>query len=238
MPKPTIVFIPGIWEGPTVFTGVSNTVSSLGFQTQAVSLPSTGSRSPGNPSMKDDEAAIRAVVKKLVEEEEKEVLMVMHSAGGFLGSAAIEGLGRKEGRKGGVVKLVFLCAGIAEVGHFHAALPFMDLETGKEAGEMHCVRPRELLFNDLSPEDTEKWLSLLKPQPLSGWGATTDYAGWKEIPSVYLICENDQVLPEAYQAKMSAMVGSKVERCKSGHMVTLSMPDKVVDVIRDAAEEV
>lgn len=77
--------------------------------------------------MRDDEAAIHSVVKKLIEEE-TDVVMVLHSAGGFLGSAAIEGLGRKEGRKGGVVKLVFLCAGIAKVGHEHKPLPFMDLE--------------------------------------------------------------------------------------------------------------
>lgn len=66
---------------------------------------------------------------------------------------------------------------------------------------------------------------------------TTDYAGWTEIPSVYLICENDQILPEAYQTQMTEMVGSKVERCKSGHMVMLSMPEKVVEVIKSAVEE-
>ncbi len=81
--------------------------------------------------MKDDENAIRAVTQKLVEEEEKEVVLVMHSAGGFLGSAAIEGLSRQERegkgkRRGGVTKLIFLCAGIAPVGHVHGDLPFMD----------------------------------------------------------------------------------------------------------------
>lgn len=82
--------------------------------------------------MRDDEAAIRSVLQKLIVEEEKDVVMVMHSAGGFLGSAATEGLDRKkrekEGKKGGVVRFVFLCAGIAEKGQFHADRPFMDLE--------------------------------------------------------------------------------------------------------------
>lgn len=82
--------------------------------------------------MRDDETAIRSALKKLVEEEEKEVVMVMHSAGGFLGSAAVEGLGRKErvakGLRGGVGKLVFLAAGVADVGFEHVDLPFMDME--------------------------------------------------------------------------------------------------------------
>lgn len=132
MAKPTILFVPGLWEGPTVFSQVITSLSSLGYPTQTAPLLSTGTRSPGNPSMKDDETFIRSVVQKLVEDEEKEIVMVMHSAGGFLGSGAIEGLGLKkraeEGKKGGVRKLVFLCAGIAPVGHTHVDLPFMDFE--------------------------------------------------------------------------------------------------------------
>lgn len=58
--------------------------------------------------------------------------MVMHSAGGFLGYAAVEGLGKEErvriGERGGVRKMVFLAAGIADVGHKHVDMPFMDLE--------------------------------------------------------------------------------------------------------------
>ena len=33
------------------------------------------------------------------------------------------------------------------------------------------------------------------------------------------------------------MAGSEIERCESGHMVMLSMPDTVVEVIRKAAGE-
>ncbi|KAF8864375.1 hypothetical protein BDZ45DRAFT_571653, partial [Acephala macrosclerotiorum] len=237
---PTILFIPGLWEGPTVFSTVTSLLSSPPHSYPVLTAPliSTGTRSPNNPTMKDDEASIRSVVQKLVEEEEKEVVLVMHSAGGFLGCGAIEALELKkraeEGKKGGVRKLVFLCAGIAPVGHTHVDLPFMDIETAKEAGEMHCVKPRQLLFNDLSPTEIEKWLPLLRSQPLSGWNGTTTYTGWTETPSVYLICESDQILPEEYQIQATMMTESKVERCKSGHMVMLSMPERVVEVVVSA----
>jgi pimeloyl-ACP methyl ester carboxylesterase len=132
MGKPTILFVPGLWEGPSVFTTVIHSLHTLSYPTQTISLPSTGSNSPGNPTMRDDEATVRSVLQKLIVEEEKDVMMVMHSAGGFLGSAATEGLDRKkrekEGKRGGVVRCVFLCAGVAEVGYFHADMPFMDLE--------------------------------------------------------------------------------------------------------------
>ncbi len=82
--------------------------------------------------MRDDELAIRSAVQKLVEEEEKTVVLVAHSAGGFLGAGAIEGLGLKDrvgrGKRGGVERIVFLCAGLAPEGYVHERLPFMDFD--------------------------------------------------------------------------------------------------------------
>jgi len=128
--KPTIVFVPGIWEGPTVFTSLSTTLQALGYPTETATLPSTGTSSPGNPTMRDDEQAIRYIVKRLVIDEEKTVILVCHSAGGFLASGAIEGLSaknlEKKGGKGGVAKFVFLTAGLAAEGYVHGKMPFMD----------------------------------------------------------------------------------------------------------------
>lgn len=80
--------------------------------------------------MRDDEQAIRYIVKRLVIDEEKTVILVCHSAGGFLGSGAIEGLSaknlKKKGAKGGVAKIVFLAAGLAAEGYVHGKMPFMD----------------------------------------------------------------------------------------------------------------
>lgn len=103
---------------------------------------------------------------------------------------------------------------------------------------MYCKAPRELLFNDLTPSEADKWTSVLQPQPSSGWNKTIEYAGWTEIPSVYLITGNDQILPVQLQEQLAALAGSKVERCGSGHMVMLSMPEKVVEVIKGAVEEI
>jgi pimeloyl-ACP methyl ester carboxylesterase len=84
--------------------------------------------------MSSDISAIRLVAQKLIEEEQKDVILVCHSAGGFLGSEAIEGLdakGRSErGAIGGVRKIVFLAGGIAPAGQEHVYLPFCDLSKG------------------------------------------------------------------------------------------------------------
>jgi hypothetical protein len=101
---------------------------------------------------------------------------------------------------------------------------------------MHCLSPESTLFSDLNEAETQKWMKELKCQPSEGWDGTTTYCGWRDIPSVYLICEGDKVLPEAVQVQVSEMAGCDVVRCKAGHMVMLSMPEEVVDVIKKAAE--
>lgn len=238
MQKPNILFVPGLWEGPNVFTHISALLQAQGYLTQTATLPSTGTTSPGNPSMADDEAAIHTVVKKLVEEEGKSVVLVCHSAGGFLGSAAISGLSSKarnsKGETGGIGKIVFLTAGLGPEGHVHAPLPFMDFSRGN--GEMHPISPAETMFHDLEEGEKEKWMKGMKCQPSEGWDGTTTYCGWREVESVYLVCEGDRILPVKVQEMMAEMAGSRIVRCASGHMVMLAMPEKVVEVVIEAAE--
>lgn len=124
---PKIIFVPGFWEGPTPFEPVSEGLQKHGFETEIVSVPSTGTTSPGNPSMKDDIAAIRTVVEKAVDAD-KNVVLVLHSGGGFLGSNAIEHLDIKArseaGKSGGVSKIVFLAGAVFPPGYTHGPLPF------------------------------------------------------------------------------------------------------------------
>jgi hypothetical protein len=101
---------------------------------------------------------------------------------------------------------------------------------------MHCVSPESTLFSDLSHEESQKWMKELKCQPSEGWDGTTMYCGWRDVSSVYLICEGDKCVPEPVQAQFAELGGSEVVRCKAGHMVMLSMPEKVIEVIVSAAE--
>ncbi|KAI4117273.1 MAG: hypothetical protein LQ338_007580 [Usnochroma carphineum] len=223
MSLPHILLIPGFWEGPSVFDPVLSSLHAHGYSAQTVPLPSTGRASPGNPSMKDDVAAIRSVIAPLVEEQGKQVVLVLHSAGGFLGSMAIEGLSCTErgarGEQGGVQKIVFLSGAIWPEGFQHGPLPFFDYQ----GNEMYCHTPKDLLFNDLSPSDASHWVSRLACQPSSGWDDVVDFVGWKNVPSVYLHCEQDALLKPEMQMQMAEMAGSK--------------PEKVVEVVRRAAGE-
>ena len=102
---------------------------------------------------------------------------------------------------------------------------------------MFCINPEKLLFNDLSPNDTPVWVEKLSCQPSSGWDDVVDYIGWKKVPSVYLVAENDALLNKDLQLQMAEMAGSKVERCSAGHCVMIGQPEKCLEIVRKAAEE-
>lgn len=130
---PTILFVPGFWEGPTVYNTVASLLNTEGFKTETAILPSTGTTSPGNPGMKDDIAAIRRHLSNLVVSRGEDVVLVLHSAGGFLGSEAMSGLSKKKrvsegqtqtGPGGGVVGIVFLSGAVFPEGFEHQPLPF------------------------------------------------------------------------------------------------------------------
>ena len=57
------------------------------------------------------------------------------------------------------------------------------------------------------------------------------------MPSVYLVCENDQCLPAPVQLQMAEIAGSKIEKCKAGHMPMISIPEGVAEVIIQAARQ-
>ncbi|PWY83358.1 alpha/beta-hydrolase [Aspergillus heteromorphus CBS 117.55] len=228
---PTIFFVPGFWEGPSVFEHVASLLRADGFTTEITTLPSTGTVSPGNPSMADDVAAIREHLTKVVERGE-EVILVLHSGGGILGSEAMKGLDKTaRGGNGGVVKIVFLVGAVFPEGHEHQPLPFAVVE----GGACYCAQPEVLLLDDLAEADKGKWLAALKPQPAEGWDGKVNYTGWKDVPSVYLICEGDKLLPVPLQEQLAGLAGSEIERCSAGHMPQLSQPDRVVEVIKAAA---
>ncbi|KAL8794428.1 MAG: hypothetical protein Q9195_003015 [Heterodermia aff. obscurata] len=140
--NPNLLMVPGFWVGTEPFENVSSLLAERGFSTVFAPLASTGTTSPGNPSMHDDIAAIRLSVEALVTAE-KDVVMVLHSAGGFLGSTAIEGFIAKqraqEGFKGGVVGIVFLAGAIYPEGHEHQVPPSAGLHVSEPPMTMFSV---------------------------------------------------------------------------------------------------
>jgi pimeloyl-ACP methyl ester carboxylesterase len=96
---------------------------------------------------------------------------------------------------------------------------------------LNCHNARENLYHELPEPEKDGWMEKLKPQPAADWDRVLNYCGWMEVPSVYLVCEADRLLPAELQLQLAGIAGSEILRCKSGHMVQLSMPEKVVEVV-------
>ena len=114
--KPVIVLVPGAWHSPIHFTPLTERLEAAGYTVKSIDLPSVtwSTRSVLPPeSFDDDVQAIRAVVEEAVAHGE-DVLVLGHSYGSMPKMTAVKGLDRKsreqQGKKGGVVSLVFCCS--------------------------------------------------------------------------------------------------------------------------------
>jgi len=97
----------------------------------------------------------------------------------------------------------------------------------------------ELFYNDVDPETAKVMVEGLKSQSYGAFLSKVTYTAWRDIPSTYLICENDKCLPVELQEAMMKTPGAlfEEERCRAGHSPFLSMPRFTADVIRRAAGE-
>lgn len=118
MSKPTIIFAPGAWYPPTVFDAITKELDEHGYSCHTIAFPSI-QQATTVQDLQPDIAAVRLVVEQEVDAG-REVIIVSHSWSGLPVNSALDGLDRtdreKAGKKGGVVKLVFISAFIPQVG--------------------------------------------------------------------------------------------------------------------------
>ena len=113
MSKAIFVLVPGAWHGPEIYSPVMDKLNEYGYSTIALALPSNGA-DPPHQTFDEDVKAIRNTLTRLVDTENKEVVLVLHSYAGVPGAEATKDLGKEErhakGLEGGVARLVFISA--------------------------------------------------------------------------------------------------------------------------------
>lgn len=96
----------------------------------------------------------------------------------------------------------------------------------------------DILYNRCDPKDAEEALDNLGSFPSGPLAVPATYAAHRELPSTYIVCENDNALVLPVQERIIAQGGPfYVERCQEGHSPFLSNVDFVVSAIRKAAGE-
>ena len=122
--KPTILIIQDRFQTPAIYKHLADQLVSLGYPTVHPLLPTcSDAQHPKFPSLTllDDATAVQAELVRLVEHEQKTIMVVMHGYGGMVGSEAIlETMSyskrREHGHSGGVIHLFFVCASLVGPG--------------------------------------------------------------------------------------------------------------------------
>lgn len=256
MQNPTLVFAPGAWYPRTAFTPLIDTLAQ-DYTCHTISFPSI-QQATNVHDLSLDVAAVRDLVEPLVAAG-KNIVLVVHSWAGLPVNSALEGLSAAErardGKTGGVVKICFIAAFVPVVGESVLDAVAGDvpewwivdvslsnlcgvderLTMQDESKTVTTKDPLGLFFHDVP--DAAQWVAALRPHAWATKVAPAQAEAFMQIPSAYLLCENDRALPPAMQ---EAMVGRmremgavvETERIGTAHTPWLVRPEQVADYVR------
>ncbi|KAJ5622244.1 hypothetical protein N7528_005476 [Penicillium herquei] len=223
--KPIIVFVPGAWHGADGFDQVRSLLTAQGYDSEAISTPSVGSADPDNGLHADIEYT-KSVLKGLELERlrdsdtSSELRMV---------------------KLGGVIMVVWMGAFVAPKGLSlynmlgNQWLPWMIPKD--EEGYCYSSQEEVIFYHDMTQAEQQKWISKLQPQTLKSFTEPAVYESWKDIPSMYIYCVEDQALPMVVQEGFVKTLNEPVKfHIDASHSPFLSKPDEVVKGLEIAVE--
>lgn len=249
--KPTIIIVPGSWIRPPLYEPLAAPLRRAGYEVHILDLPSNGDPPSFAPDWQPDIKTIASAVE-FHADQGKDIVLVPHSAGGGSSTEAVRGLSKANrqelGKAGGIQRLVYLAAFAPDLGV--SPIPHEEVRKiywwAPVEGEIDYPRPdlvADILFTGLPPEEVDKYLpSVQKSAWRARQSAYTDvtHAGWKHIPSSYLICTRDKAVVPELQEMMAAQEGSKfddVVRLDAAHFPFITHPEFVSKFVRRAAGE-
>ncbi|KAF2873517.1 Alpha/beta hydrolase fold-1 [Massariosphaeria phaeospora] len=217
--------------------------------------PPTG----GYPQGEQDAEVILGILKPLVEEQGKNVILIGHSSGGWVATQAAQKELQAEERarnklSGGIIGVLYVGAFIIPVGEsIHSYFqpkdgsalvpPFMKFHKHGMDGLGTMVKPETFLFGDVDADTAQKYVPTLTACPILTSKLTNDNV-YSELPCAYLVLDADMTLPKEYQ---EGMVAAQVARSKvpfktyhspSGHSPHVSWTEGMVDVVQDFSKSV
>jgi pimeloyl-ACP methyl ester carboxylesterase len=225
----TVVLVHGAWHGPWCWAKVTPRLAAAGVPHAEVELPFTGHD--------DDIAATRAALDRI----DGTKVLVGHSYGGLVISGA--GKGRSD-----VAQVVYLCAFLVQPGETIidelARVP--DLPTAKvlDAIVLHddgtsSIDPDHAVaaFYSLSSTDAARdAIGRLRPMNAKSIFSRCQGAPWMQVPSTYVLCDQDQAIPVKGQRRM-ARSATNVVVLDTDHSPFLSMPEETARILVNLASD-
>ena len=234
----TVVLVHGAWHGAWCFDRVVPRLREAGVPAIAVDLPGHG-RDPGPlTDLHGDAARVSAVLDGI----DGEAVLLGHSYGGAVITEA--------GVHPAVRHVVYLCAFALDRGESCAVAAITEA-----AGLSHEGRPSladgwithpdgtttltpaaitACLYHDCDP-DTLAWaVAHLGPQPMANVGQIPAAVAWRERPSTYVVCSDDQAVHPGLQ-ELLAKRCTDTRIWPTGHSPFASRPELVSGLLVELA---
>jgi pimeloyl-ACP methyl ester carboxylesterase len=233
--RPTIVLVHGAFADGSSWDGVIERLQRQGYRVEA---PGVALRGVG-----EDSAYLASLVKQI----EGPVLLVGHSYGGALITNAASDVGN-------VVGLVFVAAFAPDTDEvlgelaaeskdsvLMAVLVQRTYPTGKD-GEtepefvIDPAKLREAFAADLPQDRTAVMAATQRPAAAAAFSDKSGPPAWKTLPSWAVVATQERAAGADIVRSMARRAGAEIVEVESSHVVMMSHPQEVTDVIVRAAE--
>ena len=233
----TVVLVHGAFADSSSWDGVIERVQAAGIQVTAAPNPLRG--------ISHDSAYVASFMKQVP----GPVLAVGHSYGGAVISNAATGLGN-------VVGLVFVAAfapdqgerlGEATAGSRDSVLATAQVALqyptpdGAGTATEFAIDPAKLhdvFAADLPPEQTAVMAATQRPVAESAFSEPSGAPAWRSLPSWAVVATADKAAGTDLVRSMANRAGAEVTEIEGSHVVMMSHPQAVTDVIVKAARAV
>ena len=237
-PKPSIVLIHGAWADGSSWSGVIKRLQQQGYTVYAPANPLRGLTSDS------------AYIANFLQSISGPIILVGHSYGGAVITNAATG-------NPNVKALVYIDAFAPDQGESLASLSSVPPPPGQSpsclsgdpttvfnfvpltGGDTDLyVKPSlfpSCFANDLPPSEGAVLASTQRAFALSSFPQQSGVPAWKTIPSFYLVGTIDRAIPPFAQLFMAQRASATTVQVRGSHLVMISHPEAVVDLINQAA---
>jgi pimeloyl-ACP methyl ester carboxylesterase len=233
---PTVVLVHGAFADASSWNGVIERLQAKGLQVIAPANPLRG--------ISTDSAYISSVLEQI----EGPVLVVGHSYGGAVITNAASG-------KKNVVGLVYVAAQAPEEGETLGAVEAgskdsvlnsalvprqYPTEDGGSATEFYIDPPkaRDAFAGDLPDEQAALIAATQRPIAEFAFSEPSGPPAWKERPSWAVVATGDRAVGTDVARSMAARAGATITEVEGSHVIMISQPQAVADVILEAMASV
>ncbi len=224
--KINIVLVHGVWMDASSWREVLPILGHKGYKVTGVQIPLT--------SFEEDVAAVKRVLAR----QEGPVVLVGHSYGGGVITAA--------GNDPKIKALVYIAAFAPEANQALGELlgmnpPAANVQMKPDADGL--VWASADILQDAIAHDVHRGIvnllaAVQKPYAAKLFEASVSEPAWKTKPSWYLITTEDRILNPKTQHAVAEKIGAKISEIGSSHLPLFSHPDAVAKIIEDAAQAI